>query len=76
MRRGGISVRGYEGILCCNLGAPCYSLSARESVLMNSSCYVDVQMSDVKRLPERLECMLFRARFEEELSELQPVSCM
>lgn len=31
-------------------------------------------MSDVKRLPERLDCMLFRSRFEEELSELQPVS--
>jgi len=31
-------------------------------------------MSDVKRLPERLECMLFRLRFEEELNELQPVS--
>ena len=33
-----------------------------------------LQMSDVKRLPERLECMLFRVRFDEELSELQPVS--
>ena len=33
-----------------------------------------MQMSDVKRLPERLDCMLFRVRFAEELSELQPVS--
>ena len=31
-------------------------------------------MSDVKRLPERLECMLFRVRFDEEIGELQPVS--
>lgn len=31
------------------------------------------QMSDVKRLPERLECMVFRVRFPEEISELQPV---
>ena len=31
-------------------------------------------MSDVKRLPERLECMLFRVRFDEEIDELQPVS--
>ena len=33
-----------------------------------------LQMSDVKRLPERLDCMLFRVRFDEELGELQPVS--
>ena len=33
-----------------------------------------VQMSDVKRLAERLESMLFRVRFSEELNELQPVS--
>lgn len=32
-------------------------------------------MSDVKRLDERLECMLFRARFPEEIEELKPVSC-
>ena len=31
-------------------------------------------MSDVRRLPERLECMLFRVRFDEEIGELQPVS--
>ena len=31
-------------------------------------------MSDVKRLEERLECMLFRVRFHEELDELKPVS--
>ncbi len=31
-------------------------------------------MSDIKRLPERLDCMLFRTRFQEELSELTPVS--
>lgn len=37
-------------------------------------CTLTSQMSDVKRLPERLECMLFRMRFDEELSELQPVS--
>lgn len=33
-----------------------------------------LQMSDVKRLPERLDSMLFRVRFPEEISELQPVS--
>ena len=32
-----------------------------------------LQMSDVKRLPERIDCMLFRARFQEELDELNPV---
>ena len=32
-----------------------------------------LQMSDVKRLSERLECMLFRARFSEEVDELKPV---
>ena len=32
------------------------------------------QMSEVKRLPERLECMVFRVRFAEEVAELQPVS--
>ena len=31
-------------------------------------------MSEVKRLPERLECMVFRVRFAEEVAELQPVS--
>ena len=31
-------------------------------------------MSDIKRLPERLECMVFRVRFPEEVEELQPVS--
>lgn len=31
-------------------------------------------MSDVKRLSERLDCMLFRVRFSEELGELKPVS--
>ena len=31
-------------------------------------------MNDVRRLPERLECMLFRVRFDEEIGELQPVS--
>ena len=31
-------------------------------------------MSDVKRLPERLECMVFRVRFPEEVEELKPVS--
>ena len=31
-------------------------------------------MSDVKRVGERLECMLFRARFKEEVDELKPVS--
>ena len=30
-------------------------------------------MSDVKRVGERLECMLFRARFKEEVDELKPV---
>lgn len=30
-------------------------------------------MSDVKRFEERLECMLFRVRFAEELEELKPV---
>ncbi len=34
------------------------------------------QMSDVKRLPDRLECLLFRARFQEELDELTPVSVL
>ena len=34
-----------------------------------------LKMSDVKRLPERLDCMLFRVRFEEERKELQDVSC-
>ena len=33
-----------------------------------------VVMSDVKRLPERLECMVFRVRFPEEVEELKPVS--
>ena len=33
----------------------------------------DTQMSDVKRVGERLECMLFRARFKEEVDELKPV---
>ena len=33
-----------------------------------------VVMSDVKRLPERLECMVFRKRFPEEVEELKPVS--
>ncbi len=36
--------------------------------------YLLPQMSDVKRLPERLDCLLFRARFKEELDELTPVS--
>ena len=31
-------------------------------------------MSEVRRLPERLECMVFRVRFAEEVAELQPVS--
>ena len=31
-------------------------------------------MSDVKRLSERLECMVFRVRFPEEVDELKPVS--
>ena len=31
-------------------------------------------MSDIKRLPERLECMVFRVRFPEEVEELKPVS--
>ena len=31
-------------------------------------------MSDVKRLPERLQCMVFRVRFPEEAEELKPVS--
>ena len=31
-------------------------------------------MSDVKRLPERLECMVFRLRFPDEVDELKPVS--
>ena len=34
-----------------------------------------LKLSDVKRLPERLDCMLFRVRFEEERKELQDVSC-
>jgi hypothetical protein len=32
-----------------------------------------VVMSDIKRLPERLECMVFRVRFPEEVEELQPM---
>jgi hypothetical protein len=32
-----------------------------------------VVMSDVKRLPERLECMVFRVRFPEEVDELKPM---
>lgn len=32
------------------------------------------QMSDVKRLEQRLDCMLFKARFDEEINELKPVS--
>lgn len=30
-------------------------------------------MSDVKRISERLDCMLFRASFKEEVDELKPV---
>ena len=33
-----------------------------------------MQMSDVRRLSERLECMLIRSRFAEEVAELKPVS--
>ena len=42
--------------------------------LFNSLIVILYQMSDVKRLPERLESMLFRARFTEEVDELLPVS--
>ena len=41
---------------------------------VQSSLCAPSQMSDVKRLPERLDCMLFRVRFDEEIGELQPVA--
>ena len=31
-------------------------------------------MIEVKRLSQRLECMLFRAKFADEVAELKPVS--
>eukprot|EP00731_Ephydatia_muelleri_P030908 Em0022g422a len=42
----------------------------KRSELADAEQFV-VVMSDVRRLPERLDCMLFRVRFEEERKELQ-----
>ena len=41
---------------------------------MCAHCYLFSQMSDIRRLHPRLECLAFRARFNDEMEELLPVS--
>ncbi len=55
---------------------PCYMylyLYIQPWVFTWEWAFAPFQMSDVRRLPDRLEAMLFRRRFPEEVEELLPV---